>query len=85
MTRSPIYCRWYFQIYIWRRHDRDRMVAGLTTISAYHHSRFEFESRSWRGVLDKHYVIKFVSDLRYVGGILRILRFPQTIKLTATI
>jgi hypothetical protein len=28
------------------------MVAGLTTISAYHHSRFEFESRSWQGVLD---------------------------------
>jgi len=33
----------------------------------------------------KHYVIKFVSDLRQVGGFLRILRFPPPIKLTATI
>ena len=30
----------------------------------------------------KHYVIKFVSDLRQVGGF---LRFPPPIKLTATI
>jgi len=38
-----------------------------------------------RGVLDKLYVIKFVSDLRQIGGFLRVLRFPQTIKQTATI
>jgi len=34
---------------------RDRMVVGFTTtyaISAYHHQRCEFESRSWRGLLD---------------------------------
>ena len=31
------------------------------------------------------YVIKFVSDLRQVGGFLRVLRFPPPIKLTATI
>jgi hypothetical protein len=40
------------------------MIAGFTTtyaISAYHHWRCEFESRSGRGV--QHYVIKFVSDL----------------------
>jgi hypothetical protein len=30
-------------------------------------------------------VIKFVSDLRQVGGFLRVLRFPQPIILTATI
>ena len=30
----------------------------------------------------QHYVIKFVSDLRQVGGF---LRFPSSIKLTATI
>jgi hypothetical protein len=33
----------------------DRMVVGFTTadaINAYHHQRCEFESRSWRGVLD---------------------------------
>jgi len=35
----------------------------------------EFESRSGQGV--QHYVIKFVSDLRQVGGFLRVLRFPH--------
>jgi len=33
--------------------------------------RWEFESRSGRGA--QHYVIKFVSDLRQVGGFLRLL------------
>ena len=33
--------------------------------------------------LIQHYVIKFVSDLRQVGGLLRVLRFPPPIKLTA--
>ena len=43
---------------------------------------------SWQGVLDTTssiYVIKFVSDLRQIGDFLRILGFPPTIKLTATI
>ena len=65
---------------------RDRMVVGFTTtyaISAYHHWCCEFESRSGRGV--QHYVIMFVSDLRQVGGFLRVLRIPPPIKLTATI
>jgi hypothetical protein len=34
----------------------DRMVVGFTTtcvISGYQHESCEFESRSWRGVLDK--------------------------------
>jgi hypothetical protein len=31
----------------------------------------------------QHYVIKFVSDLRQVSGLLWILRFPQPIKLTS--
>ena len=30
----------------------------------------------------QHYVIKFVSDLRQVGGFFRVLRFPPPIKLT---
>ena len=54
---------------------RDRMVAGFTTtyeISVYHHWCCEFEPRSGRGV--QHYVIMFVSDLRQVGGFLRVLR-----------
>ena len=32
-----------------------------------------------------HYVIKFVSDLRQVGGFLLVLRFPPPTKLTTTI
>jgi len=43
----------------------------------------EFESRSGRSV--QHYVIKFVSDLRQFCGFLWVLRFPPSIKLTATI
>jgi hypothetical protein len=33
----------------------------------------------------QHYVIKFVRDLRQVGGVLRVFRIPPPIKLTATI
>jgi hypothetical protein len=57
------------------------MVVGFITIyaiSAYLHRYYEFESRSGRGV--KHYVIKFISDLRQVGGFLRVHRFPPPIK-----
>ena len=63
------------------RRGRDRMVVGLTTtyvISVSHIGFCEFESQSRRGV--QHYVIKFVSDLRQVGGFLPVLRFPQPIK-----
>ena len=33
----------------------------------------------------QHFVIKFVSDLRQIGGFLRLLQFPPPIKLIATI
>jgi hypothetical protein len=33
----------------------------------------------------QHYVMKFVSDLRQVGGFPLVLRFPPPIKLTVTI
>ena len=33
----------------------------------------------------QHYVIKFVNDLRQVGGFLRVLRFPPKINLTVMI
>ena len=33
----------------------------------------------------QHCVIKFISDLRQVGGFLRLLRFPPPIRLTATV
>ena len=67
---------------------RGRMVVGFTTtytISAYHHWSSHFESRSAEVFSIQHYVIKFVSDLRQVGGFLRVLRFPPPIKLAATI
>jgi hypothetical protein len=73
-------------LFIRGRRGRDRMVDGFTTIyaiSAYHHCCCEFESRSGRGV--QQYVINFVSDLRQIGGFLRVLRFPPPIKLNATI
>ena len=53
------------------RRYRDCMVAGFTTtyvVSAYHHLRCELEPRSNEGYSIQHYVIKFVSDLRQVGG-----------------
>jgi hypothetical protein len=43
----------------------------------------EIESLSGRGV--QHYVTKFVSDLRQVGGFLRVLRYHPLIELTSTI
>ena len=52
-------------------------------LSAYHHWCCGFESRSGWGV--QHYMIKFVSDLRQIGGFPRVLRFPPPIKLTSTI
>jgi hypothetical protein len=80
------------QCYWWRnpeyqekttRRGRDRMVVvGFTityAISAYHHWCCEFESRSGRGV--QQYVIRFVSDLRRVGGFLLVFRFPPPITL----
>jgi hypothetical protein len=33
----------------------------------------------------QHYVIRFVTDLRFVGGFQQVLRFPPPLKLTATI
>ena len=35
--------------------------------------------------LIQHYVIKFVSELRQVGGFLQVIWFPPSIKLTAPI
>jgi hypothetical protein len=52
------------------------MVVGFTityAISSYHHWCCGFKSRSGRGV--QNYVIKFVGDLRQVGGCLRVLLF----------
>jgi hypothetical protein len=57
------------------------MEVGFTTTYAnIVNSNPEFEVYSI-----PHYVIKFVSYLRQVGGFLLVLWFPPPIKLTATI
>jgi hypothetical protein len=48
-------------------------------------SPLKLEPRSWRGVLDTTLCDKVFSDLRQIGGFLRVLRFPSPIKLTAAI
>ena len=53
---------------------RDHIVVRFTTIYAYH-VVYSIQ----------HYVIKFVSNLRQVGGFLQVLRFLAPIKLTAMI
>jgi hypothetical protein len=60
-----------------------RMTVGFMityAISAYHQKGCEFESRSVEIYSIQHYVIKFISDLRQVGGFLRALRFHPPIK-----
>jgi hypothetical protein len=44
---------------------------------------YEINVRVWEFVIKK--IAHITSDLRQVGGFLRVLRFPLTIKLTATI
>jgi hypothetical protein len=56
----------------------------FSKISAYHHQSCEFEPRAGGVYTIQHYVIKFVSYLRQVVGFRRVLRFPPSIKLTAT-
>jgi hypothetical protein len=70
------------------RPGHDYMVVVFTTtyaISTYHHQRYEFESRSWRGAFDTTLCGKVFQRLRQVGGFLRLPRFPPPIKLTAMI
>jgi len=48
-------------------------------------SCFEVPFSTGRGVLDTTLCDKFVSDLRQVGGFLRVLQFPPQMKLTSTL
>ena len=67
---------------------RDRMAVGFTTtytFCAYHYYSCEFESRSWRGVLDTTSRDKVFSGLQQSDGFLWVVRFPPPIKLTITI
>jgi len=64
--------------YVWLKNKLPMQSVPMT-------NRCEFETRSGEVYSRQLYVIKFVSDLRQVGGFLRVLRFPPPIKLTATI
>ena len=75
-------------ITLWDRRGRDCVIVGFTTtymISDYRQYRCEFETAHGEVYMIQHYVIKFVSDLRQVGGFLQVIWFPPAIKLTATI
>jgi hypothetical protein len=74
----------YFQNEVGGCPGHDRMVVGFYTTCAI--SAFTTTVASSNPVHRKvysiqHYAIKFVSDLRQVGGFLRVLPFPPPIKL----
>ena len=85
-----LWCRFYIIIIsLNRRGSRDRMVVRFTTTCAISVS-ITTKLVSWNPFHGEvypiqHYVIKFVSDFRQVGGFHRVLQFPPPIKLTATI
>ena len=70
------------------RRGRDRMAVGFTTTCAINAITTKVVSSNpvHGGMYSiQLYVIKFVGDLRQVGGFLLLLRFPPPIKLTGTI
>ena len=67
------------------RHRRDRMVNGFTTTCAITINVLSSNLVYAEVYSIQHYVIKFVSDLRQVGGFLWVILFPPPIKLAATI
>jgi hypothetical protein len=76
--------------YIWRefvsniyylrgRRGRDSIVVGFPTtcaISVYHYQVVNSNPVHAEVYSMQHYVIKFVSDLRHVGGFLCVFQFP---------
>ena len=84
-------CRWIvnnthiqgkllFLIFIfWSPLGLDRMAVIITTtyaISVYHHNVVNSNPAHEEVYTIQHYVIMFVSNLRQVGGLLWVLRFP---------
>jgi hypothetical protein len=62
------------KIYVCLQEIRDKTMTKVVSLNPVHGKMY----------LIQHYVIKFVSDLRQVGGFLRVLRFASPIKLTTT-
>jgi hypothetical protein len=68
------------------RRGRDRMVVGfITPMQSVPITTDVVSSNPDQSEECNIIMIKFVSDLRQVGGFLRVLQFPPPIKLTATI
>jgi len=68
------------------RRGRDLIVVDFTVQSVHINTKVVRSNPVHGEVYSiQHYVIKFVNDLRLLGGFLRVLRFPPPIKLTATI
>jgi hypothetical protein len=85
--RLKYVCILVLQTYI-SLYCRDRMVVGFTTtcaISAITTNVVGSNPVHSEVYSIQHYVIKFISNLRQVGGFLRVLRFPPPIKLAAMI
>ena len=59
--------------------NRESLYCILLIVSLFPSTKFHGE------MYLKHYVIKFVSDLRQVGGFFRVLWFPPPIKMTTAI
>ena len=69
--------KWWFKTQIWRRYLHLLFLHKWHTI--------KYVLCHGEVYLIQHSVMKFVSDLRQVGGFHLVLRFPPPIKLTATI
>ena len=71
----------------WNSSEKDVLIDRFST-----HNEFAITTKVVssnpahdEGYSIQHFVVKFVGDLRQVGGFLQLLRFPPPIKLTATI
>ena len=65
--------------------ESSNYIRGRRGRGIYNHWSCQFESRPGEAYSIQHYLIKFVSDLRLVGGFLWALGFPPPIKLISTI
>jgi hypothetical protein len=68
------------------RRGGDRIVVGFTATEVPITTNIVSSSPAHVEVFSiQHYLIKFVSNLRQIGGFPRVLRFPPPIKLTITV
>ena len=74
VVRSFVFCVMFCRsLFVFR-------IRKSFAIGTHRHWRCELESRSNEVYSIQNYVIKIISDLRQVGGFLRVLWFPPLIK-----